>query len=128
MPLANGMKQYAPETAVGTGAATPLVDPAAAAAKVPSIDQSTVGNGGAGGKNRPRANENSDIKPSGADLAEPTDKRKSTGEDEEVRENPNAHADDADVNKVAKTVRPTEPQANAKHQRPKTATTPAQLN
>jgi hypothetical protein len=122
-----GMKQYAPETAVGTGAATPLVDPVAAAAKVPSIDQSTVGSGGANGKNKPRANENSDIKPSGDELAEPTDDRNSTGEDEETRENANAHKDDADVNKEASTVRPTEPQALSKHARPASAVQKPQL-
>ena len=121
-----GMKQFAPETAVGTGANTPLVDPAVQAAKVPSIKQSTLANGGARGNNRPRANEDF-VAVSGAELAEPTDDRNSTGEDEETRENSAAHARDGDVNKVASTVRPTEPQAKRSNARPASAVQKPQL-
>lgn len=120
MPLANGRKAYAPETAVGTGAKFPLVDPVAAAAEVPSIDQATAANGGANGNNKPRANED-EIEVSGDELAEPTDTRNSTGEDEETRENTAAHARDGDVNKVASVTRPTAPQAKRSNARPKTA-------
>lgn len=115
MPLANGPKAFAPETAIGTGAKFPLADEVEMANLTPSVDASTAGQG----KNKPRANENSDMKPSGDELAEPTDNRNSTGEDEETRENANAHARDADANKVASTVRPTAPQANRSNARPK---------
>lgn len=121
-----GQKLYAPETAVGTGAQTPLVDPAAAAALVPSIDQSTVSGGGAGGNNKPRANESATIQPSGNTLAEPKDTRTSTGEDEETRTNPVAHARDSQANAVASTVRPTVPQDNRSNARP--AGTPTSSN
>lgn len=121
-----GRKLYAPETAVGTGAQFPLVDPVAAAAEVPSIDQSTVANGGANGKNKPRINEDQ-INVSGDELAEPTDSRNSTGEDEETRENTAAHARDADVNKKADVTRPTAPQAKRSNARPANATVKAGL-
>ena len=111
--------RYAPETAIDTGALNPLVDPVVAATATPSVDETTAGKY----KNHPRANENSDIKPSGDELAEPTDDRNSTGEDEETRENPNAHANDAVANKVLNDAnRPVEPQAKRANARPASAT------
>lgn len=108
---------FAPETGIGTGAANPLVNEYDAAVATPTVDESTLG-AGKKSKNQPRANEPSDVKPSGAALADKATNRKSTGEDEETRSNPNAHADDADVNKVASATRPAAPQGKAKHNRP----------
>lgn len=114
------IKNFAPETAVGTGAQTPLVDPLVQAQAVPSIKKTGLTAAGANGQNKPRVNEDQ-INVSGAELAEPTDDRNSTGEEEEVRSNPNAHARDADVNKVASTTRPTSPQSKRANQRPANA-------
>lgn len=122
-----GMYAYAPETAVGTGAATPLVNPVTAAGKVPSIKSATIANGGAGGNNKPRAAEQH-VNVSGDELAEPTDDRNSTGEDEETRENANAHALDGDVNKLASVTRPTAPQAKRATARPANAVQKKGLN
>ena len=87
---------YAPETAVGTGAVEPLVDEVEAATKVPTVDESTAGQG----KNKPRQAEASDLKVSGEDVGDSgTGTVLSNGEDFETREvAADPHADDADAN------------------------------
>ena len=102
--------KFAPETAVGTGAAEPLVDEVEAATAVPTVDESTAGQG----KNKPRQAEASDIKPSGENIGDSgTGEVLSTGEEKEVRDGENLNVLDPDpnVNKVASEARPAKPQA-----------------
>lgn len=105
-------RPFAPETAIGTGAAEPVVDEVEAAKLVPSVDESTAGKG----KNQPGA-EGTGIDYSGEDTAEPTSSEKSTGEDYEVRNADDdtlagaSVGDDGDVNKPVEEVRPEVPQA-----------------
>lgn len=99
--------KVAPETGIGTGALVPLIDEVEAATVTPSVDETTAGKG----KNKPRQAEASDIKVSGEALADPASKLKSTGEELEVRDNPNAHALDSQVNKNADETIPAAPQA-----------------
>jgi len=108
-------KQYAPETAIGTGALEPIGDEQKAAELTPSVDENTVGNGA---QNQPAAARSIDY--SGEPTAEPTtgEDEKSTGEDFETRNaddetlaGANVSPDDAEVNKPAAEVRPEEPQA-----------------
>jgi len=119
---------YAPETAVGTGAANPIVDEYAAAQATPSVDATTINTPAKRGKNKPRANENSDIKPSGENVGDSgTGEVVSNGQEKELRDGENQNVggtQDADVNKVASQARPTVPQ-NAKKtgQAPKHAAT-----
>ncbi len=104
---------FAPETAIGTGALQPLVDEVEAAEATPSVDESTAGKGG----NKPRANENSDAKPSGENVGDSgTGEVLSTGEDAEIRsgENENVGGDE-DVNKKAEDARPVAPQKTRRH-------------
>ena len=112
--MKNGYRQdtgnYAPETAVATGAVEPLVDEYEAATAVPTVDESTLGTLKRS-TNRPRPGED-EIDYSGEDVAEPTSDDKSTGEDETTRRDvEDAHALDGEVNKLASEVRPAEPQA-----------------
>lgn len=101
--------KFAPETAIGTGAAEPLVDEVEAATATPSVDESTAGQG----KNKPRQNENSDIKPSGEKVADDASDLTSTGEEAEVRDGENLNVVDPDpnVNKLVEDARPAKPQA-----------------
>jgi hypothetical protein len=106
-------RPFAPETAIGTGAANPVVDEYEAAKLTPSVDEATAGKG----KNQP-GNEDGQINYSGDEVAEPTSDAKSTGEDYETRQvedDTNAGAavatDNSDVNKPADEVTPEVPQA-----------------
>ena len=110
--------KFAPETAIGTGAAEPLVDEVEAAEATPSVDASTAGQG----KNKPRQNENSDIKPSGEKVADDASSELSTGEEAEVRngENDNVGGDE-DVNKLAEEARPAAPQKTRKQRKDEAA-------
>lgn len=103
--------KFAPETAIGTGAKEPLVDEVEAAEATPSVDASTAGQG----KNKPRPNESSDIKPSGEKVADDASDLLSTGEEAEVRDGKNDNVGgDADVNKLASEARPAKPQQTRK--------------
>lgn len=106
--------KFAPETAVGTGAKEPLVDEVEAATAVPTVNESTAGRG----KNKPRAGESSDIKPSGERVADDASDLLSTGEEQERRsgENDNVGGDE-DVNKLASEARPAEPQKTRKQRK-----------
>lgn len=108
--------KFAPETAIGTGAAEPLVDEVEAATATPSVDESTAGKG----KNKPRQNENSDIKPSGEKVADDASSLVSNGQEAEVRDgkNQNVVANDSNVNKPAAEARPAVPQNAKKTQKP----------
>jgi len=120
MPLANGPKAFAPETAIGTGAAFPLTSEYDAAVATPSVDESTLGVSKKS-KNFP-GDRTETVKPSGEDIGDSgTGEVLSTGQEREVRDgnNLNVLANDPDVNKVASTVRPAEPQAT---KRPKPTT------
>jgi hypothetical protein len=102
---------YAPETAIGTGAAVRLVDEVEAAEATPSVDESTAGTNA----NRPRANENSDMKPSGQNVGDSgTGPVISNGQEKELRDGDNqnvdATKDAAEVNKPAAQTRPAKPQ------------------
>lgn len=114
-----GRKQFAPETAVGTGAAEPVADEFEAAKETPSVDESTLD----GGRSRNRPGEAGSVEYSGDKVAEDASDEKSTGEDYETRnadndEVPLAGAavvkDDPDVNKPVDEVRPDAPQAPVK--------------
>lgn len=119
-----GAKDFAPETAVGTGAAEPLVDEYEAAKAAESVDESTVGDGA---QNKPGAA--ATIEYSGEPTREPTtgDDEVSTGEDWETRNKDNddvplagAGVDDQDtedVNKKASEVAPEVPQAVKRNRR-----------
>lgn len=111
--------KFAPETAIGTGAAEPLVDEVEAATATPSVDESTAGQG----KNKPRVAEASDIKPSGEKVADDASDLTSTGEEQEVRsgENDNVGGDE-DVNKLAADARPAAPQKTRKQRAAEAAT------
>lgn len=120
-----GRKQFAPETAIGTGAAEPVVDEVEAAKQVPSVDESTAGQG----KNQP-GNEGVTVEYSGQTFAEAnedmetdaggTDTEPSTGQDYETRQadkddEPGGDAvgatvADSEVNSKAEDVRPEAPQ------------------
>ena len=106
--------KFAPETAVGTGAEEPLVDEVEAATATPTVDESTAGRG----KNKPRAAEASDIKPSGEKVADDASDLVSNGQEQERRsgENDNVGGDE-DVNKLAEEVRPVAPQKTRKQRR-----------
>lgn len=108
--------KYAPETAIGTGAATPLVDEVEAAEATPSVDADTAGQG----KNKPRANENSDLKPSGEDVGDSgTGPVVSNGQEKELRDGENQNVGgDSNVNKEASEARPAVPQNAKKTQKP----------
>ncbi len=106
--------KFAPETAIGTGAAEPLVDEFEAAEATPSVDESTAGQG----KNKPRQAEASDIKPSGEKVADDASDLTSTGEEAEVRDGENDNVGgDEDVNKLAAEARPAAPQKTRKQRR-----------
>ena len=114
--MKNGPKDFAPETALGTGAAEPVVSEYEAAKEVPSVDESILK--GEGSQNQPGRAASIDY--SGEPTAEPTtgDDEKSTGEDFETRnvdDDTNAGAavvkNDPEVNKEASSVRPEVPQA-----------------
>lgn len=124
--MKNGPKDFAPETAIGTGAAEPVVDEVEAAKQVPSVDESTAGRG----QNQP-GNEGKTIEYSGQTLLEAyedleteagdTDTEPSTGQDYETRQadkddEPGGDAvgsvlSDDEVNSKAEDVRPEAPQA-----------------
>ena len=115
--MQNGYRQdtgnFAPETALGTGAAEPIVDEREAAEQVPSVDNDT-----ASSKNHPG---HETINYSGDDTAEPTNDLQSDGRDLETRrseddDQPGGDSvgsvlSDSDVNAKAEDVRPEEPQA-----------------
>lgn len=117
--MKNGPKDFAPETALGTGAAEPVVSEYEAAKEVPSVDESVLK--GDGSQNQPgRA---ATIEYSGEATAEPTtgDDERSTGEDFETRnvdDDTRAGAavvkNDPEVNQKAEDVRPDVPQAEKK--------------
>ena len=116
-------KPYAPETAIGTGAAEPLVDEYEAAVATPSVDEATVQ---PEAQNQPGRAASIDY--SNDDLAEPTDDGKSTGEDFETRNQDDdtlagasvgSVLDDAEVNKPAEEVRPEAPQATKRYRKAK---------
>lgn len=120
-----GRKQFAPETAIGTGAAEPVVDEVEMAKQVPSVDESTAGHG----QNQP-GNDGSHAEYSGESYREAmadaytdeggTDTEASTGEDLEVRrskdeDKPGGDAvgdvvADSEVNSKAEDTRPEAPQ------------------
>lgn len=103
-----GRKEFAPETAVGTGAAEPLVDEFEAAKQVPSVDENSI----KGGRSKNQPDDTRTIKNSGDPVGDPASDEKSTGEDEETRHvADDAHADDDKVNKPAAETRPKAPQA-----------------
>lgn len=121
-----GPKYFAPETALGTGAAEPIVDEYEAAKEVESVDESILE--GTRSQNFIRAGKT--IAYSGEPTAEPTtgDDEVSNGEDFETRnvdndEVPLAGAqvvkDDPEVNKPAEEVRPEVPQADKKTRKAK---------
>ena len=99
-----GQKQFAPETAVGTGAAEPVVDEYEAAKATPSVDESTVGEGAQNKPGNART-----IAYSGDEVAEPTSDAKSTGEDYETRNKDDDTLAGAGVDSVV-----TDDQVNAK--------------
>lgn len=111
--------RFAPETAVGTGAAEPIVDEYEAAKAVPSVDETTLDETGQKSQNEVHAGKT--IAYSGEDIGDSgTGEVKSTGEDYEVRNESNddvplagasVDTDDAEVNKLAEEVRPEVPQA-----------------
>lgn len=113
---------FAPETAVGTGAAEPLVDEYEAAKEVPSVDEKTLSKTDKRSQNGVRAGKT--IAVSGEDVGDSgTGEVRSTGEELEVREAENPEnnygaqvdkANDAEVNKPAEEVRPEAPQAPKK--------------
>lgn len=122
--MKNGTREatgnYAPETALGTGAAEPLVDEFEAAKEVPSVDESVL-------EETPEKRSTNQITPgatiaySGETVAEPTSDAVSNGEDFETRnvdDETNAGAavikDDSEVNKPAEEIRPEVPQATKK--------------
>jgi hypothetical protein len=116
--MKNGPKDFAPETALGTGAAEPVVSEYEAAKEVPTVDESLVK--GKGSQNQPGRAATIDY--SGEPTVEPTtgDDEKSTGEDYETRNVDNDDVplagaavvkDDPEVNKEASNVRPEVPQA-----------------
>jgi hypothetical protein len=114
--MKNGQKDFAPETALGTGAAEPLADEYEAAKEVPSVDESILE--GKRSQNSPGNSET--INYSGDATEEPTtgDDEKSTGEDFETRnEGDDTLAgaavvpNDPEVNAKAEDVRPEVPQA-----------------
>lgn len=109
---------YAPETAVGTGAADPIVNEYDAAVATPTVDEASLG-ATKKSKNKPRANENSDIKPSGQNVGDSgTGTVISNGQEKELRDGTNQNVsttkDAAEVNKKASETRPAEPQAARK--------------
>lgn len=113
-----GRKLFAPETAVGTGAAEPVVDEYEAAKEVPSVDESTLDE--SGGRSQNFVHDTKTIAYSGETVAEPTSDAVSTGEDYEVRNKDDDTAagaavdsviTDAEVNAPADEVRPDVPQA-----------------
>ena|SRR5690242_9557794 len=115
---------FAPETAVGTGAKDPIVDEYEAAKEVPTIDESILD--GTRSQNGPETDRT--IAYSGEPTAEPTtgDDERSTGEDYETRnvdDDTNAGAavvkDDPEVNKPAEEVRPEAPQATKRTRKAK---------
>lgn len=117
-----GQKMIAPETAVGTGAAEPVVDEYEAAKATPSVDESTVGEGA---QNYPRPAKT--IAYSGEDVGDSgTGEVLSTGEDSEVRNRDDdslagssvdTEVDEETVNKPAEEVRPEAPQASRRNSR-----------
>lgn len=114
MPLANGPKAFAPETAIGTGAKVPLTSEYDAAVATPSVDESTLGVDRKS-KNEPGPRTGV-VAPSGDPVADPASDELSTGEDKETRDGNNLNVnteagDTATVNKEASTVRPTSPQS-----------------
>jgi hypothetical protein len=118
-------KDFAPETAVGTGAAEPVVDEYEAAKEVPSVDEKTLNEGRS--QNQPGRGATIDY--SGESHVEATkdlgqepaanDTEKSTGEDLETRRQDDdtlagasvKENDDSNVNKKAEETRPEVPQA-----------------
>jgi hypothetical protein len=107
-------RPFAPETAIGTGAANPVVDEVEAAKLVPSVDESTAGKG----QNQPGQGDGG-IDYSGDPTAEPTSDVVSTGrefevlasEDNDTAGGDSVASDSSDVNKPAEDVRPEVPQA-----------------
>ena len=107
---------YAPETAVATGAVDPLVDEYEAATAVPTVDEHTLDDTAKRSQNDPSTDRT--VAYSGDDVAEPTSDAKSSGEDfetrnadDDTRAGAGVSTDDAEVNKLAEEVRPEEPQA-----------------
>jgi hypothetical protein len=122
--MKNGQKDFAPETALGTGAAEPVVDEYEAAKEVPSVDESVL----KGTRSQNQPGNAVTIEYSGEPTAEPTtgDDERSTGEDYETRnvdDDTRAGAavvkDDPEVNKPAAEVRPEVPQATKKTRKEK---------
>jgi len=122
MPLANGPKAFAPETAIGTGAAFPLTSEYDAAVATPSVDESTLG--AARKSNNQPGDRTGVVKPSGDPVADPASDEVSSGKDKETRDGKNLNVvdPDPDVNKVASTVRPTAPQDTKRTQPAETPT------
>lgn len=119
-----GMKQFAPETAVGTGAAEPVVDEYEAAKEVPSVDESTL----EGGRSNNQPQGSRTVEYSGDKVADDASDERSTGEDYETRNKDNDEVplagaavpdDDSEVNAKAEDVRPEVPQETKRSRKAK---------